>query len=266
MKRVISLCTLVVFLCVLTACGTTTYTSEDAYFSIDLPDDITVLKAGEDPETLPQLGITKAEFTEYVEQGCVFYGEGTSDELGLTRKVTAMVMETSDSQSIWQLAGNTDDFTYFEQDQIETFNVNGITVSQSWEYDQNKYHALMLGLNTGLHDGMDAMYMATIYNGKLYSILYEADGIITQAAEEECDQIFYSFYPTKTLANPQAEAQDTTILKAVLVVVLILIGVMLVIALIRLFAHRRANREPEDNTYVPQFENDLQSSKKKKGE
>ncbi len=247
-------------------CGCSeTFESSDYHFTMKFPDDMKVfspaLTRADDP-LLKEFDMDYDKLTSFGEEGGVFYAVGEED--GVKKEITVSVQESTYTQEIWELnKKDTDLVTQFQDELIETFNVSGITVKQKGQFQQGKAYCVYLNIISGNYQQFDTVYMATIYNGLQYSILYCASQPMTQDDIDECHDMFDTFYISETLQNPNEEAKDQTTTKAVLVVILILIVVFLVIMILRMFAHKKRQEEAEKDPYVPQFTDTLAGGKRK---
>ena len=229
--------------------------STNHQFTIKFPKEMAVFSSAaiqKDDPNLETYGVTLEDLTAFAAEGGVFYG--VSKENGVTEEVTVSVQESSYTQELWELK-KTDTATVsaFQDELIESFNTGGITVKQKGEFSQGRAYCVYLNIISGNVSSFDTVYMATIYNGKQYSVLYKASQALTQDDIDKCHDMFDTFYITKTLPNPAQETKDTTTVKAILVVVLILIVILTAVMVLRMLSHRKKQKEEEKDPYVPQF-------------
>ncbi len=264
MKKLILLSTV---LLLILGCGCAQkFESVDHTFTVKFPEYMTVFSptaTKKDDPNLEKHEITYDDLTAFGEEGGVFYVIG--EENGVSKEITVSVQESSYTTELWELKkADTDVVAAFQDELIETFNVSGIDVKQKGQFSQGRAYCVYLNILSGDFASFDTVYMATIYNGKQYSILYRASAALTQDDIDECHDMFDTFYITKTLPNPAVETKDLTTVKAVLVVVLILIAVFGVVMVLRMFAHRKKQKEEEKDPYVPQFTDALTTNTKSK--
>ena len=240
--------------------------SADHTFNLKFPEYMTVFSPTATKKDDPRLSEHQLDYetlTSFGAEGGVFYAVG--EQNGVSKEITVNVQESSYTQELWELKkADTDLVTAFQDELIETFNVSGITVKQKGQFTQGRAYCVYLNIISGNVASFDTVYMATVYNGKQYSILYQASAALTQDDIDECHDIFDTFYITKTLPNPANETKDPTKVKAFLVVVLLLIAVLGVVMVLRIFAHRKKQKEKEKDPYVPQFADAFDTNKKSK--
>lgn len=240
--------------------------STDHTFTVKFPEYMTVFSPTATKKDDPRLSEHQLDYetlTSFGAEGGVFYVIGEED--GVSKEITVNVQESSYTQELWELKkADTTTVTAFQDELIETFNVSGITVKQKGQFSQGRAYCVYLNIISGNVTSFDTVYMATVYNGKQYSILYQASKPLTQDDIDECHGIFDTFYITKTLPNPALETKDPTTVKAVLVVILLLIALFVVVMVLRIFAHRRKQKEDEKDPYVPQFADAFATNKKSK--
>lgn len=240
--------------------------STDHFFTIKFPEYMTVFSptaTKKDDPALAQNGIDYETLTAFGQEGGVFYVVG--EQNGVSKEITVNVQESSYTQELWELKkADTDLVSTFQDELIETFNVSGITVKQKGQFTQGRAYCVYLNIISGNVSSFDTVYMATIYNGKQYSILYQSTAALTGEDIDECHDMFDTFYITKTLPNPAVETKDPTKVKAFLVVILIAIAILTVVMVLRMFAHRKKQKEEEKDPYVPQFADAFDTKKQPK--
>lgn len=240
--------------------------SVDHTFTIKFPQYMQVFSPTATKKDDPRLAQNNMDYdalTAFGAEGGVFYAKGEKD--GIAKEITVSVQQSDYTTEIWELKkADTDLVSTFQDELIETFNTSGITVKQKGQFSQGRAYCVYLNIISGEVASYDTVYMATIYNGKQYSVLYQASDPLTQEEIDECHGIFDTFYITKTLPNPAVEAKDPTTVKAFLVVILIAIAILTVVMVLRMLAHRKKQQEEEKDPYIPQFADAFATQKKNK--
>jgi hypothetical protein len=255
-------------LLLLCACNGVRFESNDYHFNIRFPKEMTVFEPGKTEGNNPHLkefDITLEDLDAFSKNGGIFYAVQQKDDA--FREVTVNVAQTVLSEEIWQL--NKDDTKAVEEftDKIiETFNTGGAEVLQKGKFTQGKAYCVYVNIKSGAADGIDAIYMATIYNGLQYAILYQANTLITEEMTDQAHDLFDTFFITETLSPETEEPKDTTTQKAVLTLILMITLVISVVAIIRIFGTNRRlkEKEKEEQPYIPQFDIITDNKKDKK--
>ena len=265
-KNVLCLLLLLSLLFSLSGCNVE-YQSADHHFTVKFPESVHVFNpftVQKDDPALATYGIAYDDLTAFGQEGGVYFGVSQEDN-GTRKEITVSVQESTYTQSLWELKkSDTQTVTEFQDELIENFNVSGITVKQKGKFQQGKAYCVYLNIVSGDFENYDTVYMATVYNGKQYSILYSSNQPLTGDDIDQCHGIFDTFYITETLDNPNLETKDQTTTKAVLILVLILIGAAFIALLVFLFTQKRKHREQETEPYTPQFTDSLSTPKKSK--
>ncbi|MBR6548243.1 MAG: hypothetical protein IKT68_01740 [Clostridia bacterium] len=274
MKR-ICLWVLIITAVLLVGCSTTQYQNDTQHMKVNLPDYMAVYDSDDplDAALLKQYKLSVDEIQENRQNGCLYFALGTKD--GVQRTVNVNVYEDDYTKEIWQLKeDDTDMVTGFMDDAIADINLAGQQFNEltgdGWQViNKGQMHqgdAFCIYLDIAPYDSTayNSIYMATVYNGKCYSILYKASAPLTTESEGEAHDIFDTFYVTETLAAPGTEPENQSGLQAFLVVIVAAIVVALIVLVVRLFVTKE---KPEsDGEYTEQFkeEVDLMTSKKNK--
>ena len=263
MKKIAVFCLALALFCL---CGCSTqYENANYHFVVDLPETMHVFTLGETPENDPalkQYQVDHAMLTDFANGGGVFFG--VSQEENLRKEILISVQESDYTNELWELKStDTEQIALFQDDLIESFQLDGYLVRQKGDFEQGRAHCIFLNISTNRSKPFDAVYMATIFNGKQYSILYQCSEPLTQKEIDQSQEIFDTFYINKTLQNPSVETTDNTTAKAVLVVILILIVLAAVVMVLRLFVHKKRMEEAEKDPYIPQFANAFTTPKNK---
>jgi hypothetical protein len=244
-------------LALLCACGTTRFESNDYHFTLRFPKEMTVFSPGDvaqnDP-ALEQFNITLEDLENFSKGGGVFYAVQQTDDV--YREVTVNVNQTTLSQEIKQLKKeDTKAVEDYTDKIIETFNTGGAQVKQKGKFTQGKAYCVFVNIQSQNAKGIDAIYMATIYNGLQYAILYQANTTITPEMEKQAHNLFDSFFINQTI-DPDGEPKDNTTKKAVLTLTLLLICVVGAVAVVRISITNRRLKEKqkEQQPYTPQFD------------
>ncbi len=249
-------------LLLLSGCGVK-YENTAHHFSITFPEHMTVLVPAETKEDNPALttfGIPYENITTLANDGAVYLA--VSQEKDIKKEVIVNVKEDESTKELWEL--NKKDTALIGEYQtalIDGLTQSGYVVKQKGEFQQGDAYCVYLNVISGAHENFDTVYMATIHNGKQYSVLYRSTQPLSQEDIDECHGIFDRFYITETLPNPNEEPRDTTVLKAMMVVLILAAVILTVIFVVRWFALKKAPAQEE--TYVPQFADEFSSSKKK---
>lgn len=240
------------------------YENAAHHFTVKFPETMSVFvpaETKEDDPALKELGIPYKNVAALAEEGTVFLG--ASVENGVNKEVKINVKEDENTQALWELPKeDTASIREFQEELITGLNTLGITVVEKGQFQQGKTYCIFLNaISDPNNTTFDTVYLATIYNGKQYSILYHSSAALSQEDVDECHSIFDSFYVNKTLQNPNEEPRDTTVLKAMLVVLLLVSIAFLVVFLIRLFSKKP--QEEEEVEYIPQFQDQFSAPAKK---
>lgn len=249
-------------LLLLCGCGVK-YENAAHQFSITFPETMTVLVPAQtkaDDPVLKTFDISYTYVEERAEDGTQYLA--VSQEGDVKKEVCVNVKEDESTVELWALnKKDTELIGQFQTAMIDGLTELGYVVKQKGEFQQGDAYCLYLNVISGDNENFDTVYMATLYNGKQYSVLYRSTAALTQDDIDECHGIFDRFYITETLPNPNEEPRDTTVLKAMLVVLILAAVIFTVVCVIRWFALKKAPAEEE--TYVPQFADEFASSKKK---
>ena len=264
MKKIVLLSMVVLLLL---GCGCAQkFESVDHTFTIKFPEYMTVFSPTATKKDDPNLEKHQLDYetlTAFGAEGGVFYVVG--EQNGVSKEITVNVQESSYTQELWELKkADTDLVAAFQDELIETFNVGGITVKQKGQFTQGRAYCVYLNIVSGNAFSYDTVYMATVYNGKQYSILYQCSAAMTGEDIDECHDMFDTFYITETLQNPAVETKDPTTVKAVLVVILLAIAILSVVMVLRMLSHRKKQKEEEKDPYVPQFADAFDTKKQSK--
>ncbi len=266
MKKLL-LCLALVLMLLLCGCSTR-YENAAHTFSIKFPDSMQVFDAsatGKDDPLLETYNVPYDKLQSFAADGGIYFAK-TLEENGVTKEVSVSVQQSDYTKSLWELTGADESLVIeYQNELIESFQSNGITVKQKGKFQQGKAYCVYLNIISGNFDSYDTVYMSTVYNGKQYSVLYQSAKPLTDKDVDQCHDIFDSFHVTETVANPLEEPKDNTVAKAVLVVIFILAIVLSIVFTIRMFSHKKHLEEEEKNdTYVPQFADTFSSTKKSK--
>ncbi len=273
-KKILLVCLLMAFV-LLAGCHTTQHQNQAHDLQFSLPDDMTVLEPGQtvDANLLATYGLTEQTLSETFANGCLYYAVGTKD--GVQRRTTISVQESDYTKEIWHLQKN-DPTTAegFTDNIIEFFNTSGKQLNAAGSggyhvinkgaFEQGNLYCVFVDLAPYGSSDFDSIYMATVHNGKWYSILYSTNQPITEKTEDEAHDIFSTFHVTKTLSADQSESTNNTGVKAFLFVLCVAIAVAIGILIFRIFAPARPKAEEE--AYVSQFSEvtELNQTKPKK--
>ena len=274
MKKSLLLLWIVLLAILLAGCNMTQYQNDTHHVKFSLPDDMTVYKPGDtvDEALLRQYDLTKGDLTSLFSGGCLYYAVGTKEDV--QRKITLTVQESDYAKEIWQLKeGDTETINTFTDDIIEFFNTSGeqmgaessgYQVINKGSFAQKDAYCVFVDLAPYGSNAYDSIYMATIYNGKWYAVLYNASKPITEDFEKEAHNVFDSFFITETLQPDGAPPKSKSGTQALLVVLLVAIVVALCFTIFRFLVPKR-EPVPEEE-YVSQFEDvtELYQTKRKK--
>lgn len=262
-NRLLCIALLCCFL-LLTACGSVQYESKDYHFTLHFPEEMSVFLPGQtvqDATATDKYGVDADALAAFGQQGGVFYAVG--EDNGVFREVTVLVQESTYTEELWQLKKeDTAAVEEFTDEIIESFNAGGVEVKQKGKFTQGKAYCVYVNVCNNDNSEIDSIYLATVYNGLQYSILYQCNQPLTDALYEEAHGIFDTFYIHETLTPPDEEPRDTTKIQAVLVILLLLIVAAVIYLPIRIWGDRR-HKQAETGTYVPQFEDTLKNTSKK---
>lgn len=265
MKRILPIF-LVCLLLLLTACSGQQMTSNDYHFQISFPDDMTVFSPietkADDPRLAP-LGISAEELSAFGENNGLFYAVRVKD--GVRDEMTVTVEPSEYSQDLWQLTeSDAVAITTFEDDMKETFEAMGFQVKHKGILNQKDACCVFMTAASGKTEGIDLIFMATVYNGLYYAITYRSSHAISDQVKQDVYETLGTFYITESLPNPNASQTDDTVAKAILVIVLILIAAILFGLALRLLLVRRPKHQEEEQPYVPQFSDQFNRKTKDK--
>jgi len=272
MKRSL-LILLVTAIIVLVGCSTTTYQNDTHHMKINFPDYMTVYDADDTPDSalLSEHGLTLEGVQSDRDDGCIYLALGTKD--GIHRKVAVSVLEDEYTKEIWQLKeSDTQTVTEFTDDVIAEFNTagqqlndlngSGCQVVNKGQLTQGDAFCIYLDIAPYGTREYNSIYMATIFNGKWYSVLYNTDAPITTETEQEAHDIFNTFYPTVTLPVPGAKPENQSGLQALLIVIVAAIVIALVVLVVRLLTAK--DHSEQNAPYVDQFKDELELMTTKK--
>lgn len=265
MKRLIPL-VLTLLLLTLVACGDVQYVSNDYHFQINFPEDMAVfspIETKQDDPRLKEYGVNYEDLKSFGTEDGLFYAVGQSD--GVREEITVTVTETDFAQELWHLQeGDTTSINEFEALITESFTSSDYMVLSKGILQQKDACCIFLNVATGAVDGVDLIYMATVYNGLHYAVTYQTSVATSPDDRQEIYKIFETFYMTEKVANPNEEPKDDTVAKAILAIVLILIVAALVVLVIRLLLVRKPKQTADSEEYTPLFQDSLTKKTKDK--